>query len=158
MDSSFYKCGLQFECTRCSRCCRFDPGYVFLSYNDLTNLLEHTGLERDVFMKRYCRAVYLHGEYRLSFKEKSNYDCIFWNNKGCEVYPNRPLQCRSFPFWPENLTDRERWDYVGQSCPGINRGAVHTPDEIDTWLQLRESEPIIIIKPKELAILEKEPV
>ena len=34
----FYSDGLRFECTRCSRCCRHTPGYVFLSENDVERL------------------------------------------------------------------------------------------------------------------------
>jgi len=158
VSGSFYEDGLRFECTRCSRCCRFDPGYVFLSYNDLNRLLHHTGLEKDEFLGEYCRAVFMQGVYRLSLKEKRNYDCIFWSQDGCEVYDARPLQCRSFPFWPDNLTDRQRWDSIGQSCPGINRGTLHSSGEVESWMTLRESEPIIVLKPGELAILEKEPV
>jgi len=158
LDSNFYKDGLSFECTRCSRCCRFDPGYVFLSYNDLRKLLEHTGMRRGDFLQRYCRTVNISGEYRLSLKEKLNYDCIFWSAEGCRIYGSRPLQCRSFPFWPENLINRDYWDQAARHCPGINKGTVHTEAEIQRWIDLRENEPIIILKPQEAAFFQKEPV
>ena len=38
MEEPFYKDGLCFECQRCSGCCRFDSGYVFLSHEDLEKL------------------------------------------------------------------------------------------------------------------------
>ncbi len=40
MEEVFYGRGLRFECTRCSRCCRHNPGYVFLSPVDLARLAE----------------------------------------------------------------------------------------------------------------------
>lgn len=158
MEEEFYKDGLRFECTRCSKCCRYDPGYVFLSYSDLQLLLQGTGMEKADFMKTYCRAVLINGTYRLSLKEKSNYDCIFWNNEGCEVYEYRPLQCRSFPFWEENVKSSDRWKWVGASCPGINRGRLHPAEEIEDWIRQRQNEPHIVLGASELTLLEKEPV
>ena len=39
------------------------------------------------------------------------YDCVFLKEdpergrKTCSIYPVRPLQCRTWPFWPENLAE-----------------------------------------------------
>lgn len=158
MGEAFYGNGLRFECTRCSNCCRIDPGYVFLSYHDLSRLLQTTGMERGGFLKTYCRAVYINGVYRLSLKEKSNYDCIFWSRGACSVYEGRPLQCRSFPFWSEYLTDQKKWDALEQSCPGVNRGQVHSREEIEEWKNQRDNEPLIVVSPEELMNIDKEPV
>ena len=40
MSKKFYDDGLQFECARCSYCCRHEPGYVFLSDNDLDAMVK----------------------------------------------------------------------------------------------------------------------
>ena len=66
MADSFYKEGLRFECTRCSSCCRFTPGYVFLTFRDLKNLLKATGLPRAEFLGAYIREVNLNGIKRIS--------------------------------------------------------------------------------------------
>lgn len=158
MGDRFYKEGLRFECTRCSSCCRFDPGFVFLSYHDLERLLEKTEMDRESFLRKYCRAVYVNGVYRLSLKEKENYDCILWEDGGCIVYDARPLQCSSFPFWADNLRNINNWNHLEQSCPGVNHGAVHSMEEIDGILKLRKEEPIMVVSTADLTILEKEPV
>ena len=158
MKNCFYEEGLRFECTRCSSCCRFDPGYVFLSYRDLDSMTGAEGMERDEFLKHYCRAVYINGVYRLSLKEKKNFDCIFWEEDGCRLYEARPLQCRSFPFWRDYLKTVETWNHLESSCPGINHGSIHSKEEIEEWLKLREQEPLIVVSPAELTILQKEPV
>lgn len=158
MGDCFYREGLRFECTRCSRCCRFDPGFVFLSYHDLDRLQKKTGMERAAFLEKYCRAVYVNGVYRLSLKEKDNYDCIFWRDGGCTVYDARPLQCSTYPFWEDNLRDAESWNRLEESCPGINKGQLHPREEIDRLLRMRKEEPVILVSPAELEILEKEPV
>jgi Fe-S-cluster containining protein len=63
-------------------------------------------------------------------------DCIFLRKVGdqkrCIVYPIRPSQCRSWPFWPSNLTHPGAWDKAAQKCPGINRGRLYTFEEIET--------------------------
>ena len=158
MGDVFYREGLHFECQRCSNCCRHEPGFVFLSYNDLMRLETAMGLSRTEFVSQYCRGVYIHGTYRLSLIEKENYDCIFWTAEGCLVYRDRPLQCRSYPFWPEYLESRHNWDALQSACPGVNRGPLHSYEEIEEWLSRREEEPIVLLTPQELRRLQGERV
>jgi Fe-S-cluster containining protein len=54
-------------------------------------------------------------------KLRKNGDCVFWDN-GCTIYPERPRQCRTFPFWAANLENRDEWTALGKLCEGINRG------------------------------------
>ena len=143
METPFYSEGLRFSCARCSRCCRHDPGYVFLSEADLELLTRVTALERDVFIAEYCRDVEINGRRRLSLKEKPNYDCIFWEAEGCKVYAGRPYQCRSYPFWHSSLGSRLQWESLRSSCPGVGEGNLHGRDEIEDWLRGREREPLI---------------
>ena len=70
MNTPFYSRGLRFECTGCSRCCRHEPGYVFLSDNDLSRLCAAKELSRAEFLEKYCRSVNIHGFSRLSLREK----------------------------------------------------------------------------------------
>ena len=158
MGDVFYREGLHFECQRCSACCRYEPGFVFLSYNDLDRLQQATGLSRTEFVQRYCRGVYINGAYRLSLIEKDNYDCIFWTESGCSVYEHRPLQCRSYPFWPDILHSRESWNSLYTSCKGVNQGKLHSFEEIQKWLKKREEEPIVLLTPGELRQLQGEHV
>ncbi len=75
--------------------------------------------------------------FRLSIKEEPRtHDCIFLQQtsqgKSCSIYPVRPAQCRSWPFWPTNLAGPDSWNLVAQKCPGINRGQSFTPEQIQT--------------------------
>lgn len=143
MSEPFYKNGLDFECQRCSYCCRHEPGYVFLSERDLSALLAETGLKRDAFIERYCTWVDIGFFKRLSLTEKPNNDCIFWSEAGCGVYHARPLQCRSYPFWVQVVESEQSWREEGKSCPGIGRGKRHSAEEINQWLEKRLDEPLI---------------
>jgi uncharacterized protein len=136
----FYKYGLRFECTRCSRCCRHTPGYVFLSATDLDALIHATQTPRPEFLRTYCRQIPLGLVTRVSLKEKANLDCIFWETGGCSVYESRPLQCRSFPFWSACVSSPEEWELHARQCPGIGKGALHSQKEIEGWLAQRFEE------------------
>lgn len=143
MSDPFYAQGLRFSCSRCSRCCRVEPGYVFLTRNDLSALLEATGLAAPEFLARYCRQVGLNGFHRLSLKEKPNLDCIFWEDGACAVYEARPYQCRSYPFWGANLDSRASWEALKRTCPGVGQGSLHPREEIEAWLERSEAGPFL---------------
>jgi len=139
----FYENGLRFECTRCSKCCRHTPGYVFLSEADIGPLLTALGVTRHVFLNKYCRRVQFGFAHRLSLREKPNVDCILWEFSGCSVYEARPLQCRSFPFWSSCLSSAKEWEFHARQCPGIGKGRLHSRDEIEGWIKQRLKEPFI---------------
>ena len=136
-NEGFYQAGLRFECTRCSKCCRHTPGYVFLSSSDLDVLSAALGMDRQRFLREYCRRVPLGMARRISLKEKENLDCILWENGGCSVYEARPLQCRSFPFWSGCVSSPEEWEIHARQCPGMGKGALHSRAEIERWLAQR---------------------
>ena len=137
----FYKNGLNFSCTQCGHCCRHEPGYVFLSENDFQGIIDYLSISEEEFLKKYCRIIDIGFFKKVSLQEKSNYDCIFWQNGlGCSIYQVRPLQCRSYPFWPAIMESQESWDREAASCPGINQGKIHSAGEIDRWLSEMEKD------------------
>ena len=134
---------LRFSCTRCSSCCRKESGFVYLSELDLCRLAKVFQMDYTSFIKTWCRWVpFDSGRERLSLREKSNFDCIFWKDQ-CTVYESRPLQCRTFPFWDSVLCSREAWENTGKGCPGINTGAPHGKDEIESCLRQMENELVV---------------
>jgi len=142
-EAPFYANGLRFSCRRCSACCRYDSGFVFLSEIDLEKLAAGQKMERGGFVKTYCRWVTdWQGKEVLSLKEKANKDCIFWDS-GCTVYERRPLQCRAFPFWGSITASEKTWEIAASGCPGMNQGELHTAGEVDGYIKIRVSEPII---------------
>lgn len=124
-DRPWYRDGLPFTCTQCGHCCNIE-GYVWVSEEEIEILAKHLGLEVHEFGGRYLRRV----GNRFSLKEKPNHECIFWD-QGCSVYAARPVQCRTFPFWPENIRDPKSWDRVVSECPGSGRGRKYSYEEIE---------------------------
>jgi uncharacterized protein len=116
---------MDFKCQRCSDCCRIDPGVVLLTENDADTISRHLKTGRDKFISEYCRAIERNGKFNVSLKEKPNYDCIFWNGS-CLIYEARPLQCRTYPYWPGVVESRHSWNDEAKRCAGINKPGVLT--------------------------------
>lgn len=143
MPEPFYSNGVKFSCQRCSACCRFDPGFVNLSEQDLLHLCSWSKLSREKFIETYCRWVNRYDGYEyLYLLEKDNCDCILWD-EGCIAYEHRPFQCSSYPFWPSIMIDEDSWNAYAEHCPGMNKGLVHTCAEIEENLTRRRSEPYV---------------
>jgi Fe-S-cluster containining protein len=141
-EKPFWEQGLDFSCRSCGHCCRHEPGYVFLSETDLLKLARHRNMSTEKFTDKYCRTVDLGITTRLSLRETESFDCIFWD-RGCTVYEARPLQCRTYPFWPAILSSPEEWENEAKECPGINSGKHHSAREISRALKKREREVLI---------------
>lgn len=130
----------QFTCKRCGVCCGEDPGFVYLSKKDLESLCQFVGLSEVDFTEKYCRWVdYYGGREALSLKEKARYYCIFFDN-GCTLYEARPVQCRTYPFWPwvidawdkasaKNASEEDKKEWESLKCPGMGSGDIYTKDE-----------------------------
>jgi len=126
--------GLRFCCLPdCARCCRGEPGVVYLDEFERGAVAAHLGLTDDVFRRRWCLRV---GFNRWALRERTDGDCVFLEPDGtrCQIYPVRPRQCRSYPFWSSILYCRESWEAEAAECPGINRGRLYPPAEIERLL------------------------
>jgi Fe-S-cluster containining protein len=114
---------------------------VFLSEEDLSRLLEWSGLAATEFVEEYCTWVPFGMDAHLSLGEQDNKDCVFWADGGCSVYPARPLQCRTYPFWQTIVDEEEHWREESAECPGIGLGVVRSAEEIASLVAARRSAP-----------------
>ena len=131
-NQPWYKDGLRFECTQCGRCCR-GPGNVWVSDEEIENLAQHVERSVDEFRATYVKRA---GRRGLVLIQKRNQDCIFWDETtGCQVYTSRPRQCLTYPFWRANLTSEYQWTSERRHCPGVDKGPLHSPEEIDAKLE-----------------------
>jgi uncharacterized protein len=125
----WYQDGLQFECTGCGQCCTGEPGYVWVSDEEIATLARALAIDAAEFERVFVRAL---GK-RKSLLEFPNGDCVFFDGlaRRCKVYEIRPAQCRTWPFWESNLESAEAWDEVCLACPGSGRGGVVPCEEIN---------------------------
>jgi hypothetical protein len=49
----------------------------------------------------------------------------------CSIYPVRPVQCRTWPFWNINLKSPDNWNTEAMTCPGMNCGELHDFESIE---------------------------
>lgn len=144
-SETWYEKGLDFTCTTCGNCCTGGPGFVFVTDREIELAAGHLGISPEELRAKYCRKV----GSRISFKEVRRagdlHDCIFLTEvppktnrktleageavplarRVCAIYPVRPLQCRTWPFWPENMITKAAWDRAAKGCPGMNRDGRH---------------------------------
>lgn len=134
-DMSWIDDGLRFECTACGNCCK-GPGYVWVRPLEIRRMARALGLCEEEFSRRYVSRV----DARLSLTDRGSQErCVLLGDDDrCAVYDARPDQCRSFPFWREHLRKRSAWEALGKDCPGIDRGRIHTREEIQRIQALAE--------------------
>ena len=120
----WYGDGLRFACTQCGHCCTVE-GYVWVTRREAQRIADHLGLDLARFALRYLRTV----DRRHALTDRADGACVFWD-EGCTIYPVRPRQCRTFPFWKENLATAGAWSDTAKSCEGIGEGRRYTAEEI----------------------------
>ncbi len=129
----WFRDGLKFECQRCGRCCRGEPGVVWVNKEEIEKISSFLGITQAVFAKNYLRSI----NGRFSLLEYGSGDCVMYHN-GCKIYTVRPCQCRSFPFWGTNLENRSEWEKLKKTCPGIDKGKLHSLRDIQENLRVYE--------------------
>ena len=137
----WYAEGLHFECQKCGKCCSGAPGTVEFTPEEGAAMARELGLDTEEFLYRYS-FVY---KDRLYLREEENgeygFDCVMLERTQdpdgtehslCKVHNGRPMQCRTWPFWPESLRTKRSWEQAGQRCVGINRGPLFTLERINS--------------------------
>jgi Fe-S-cluster containining protein len=124
---------LRFECTRCGACCTGTASStVMLADGEAERIRRHLSLSTAWFRRRYIERAESGDALRLDDGR-----CPFLGaHGGCRIYPVRPRQCRSYPFWPELVATQTAWRREARRCEGIGRGAVVPVAHIERMLRL----------------------
>jgi uncharacterized protein len=128
-EKPWYAEGLQFTCTQCGNCCTGAPGAVWITEEELQAIAEFLGKSIGEIRLMQTRRI---GD-RLSLREYANGDCVYFDGetRGCTIYPVRPVQCRTWPFWNSNLESPESWEETRKHCPGAGHGDFFSLEEIE---------------------------
>lgn len=128
-DKSVYENGIRFECTGCGDCCksRGRYGFVYVTSAERRALAAQLGLSLRAFTRKHCATT----EGHIHLKNPDQ-DCQFLDGARCTVYAARPQQCRTWPFWPENMKPKVWETEVKKDCPGVGQGRLYTLAEIET--------------------------
>ncbi len=120
---------MNFQCQEScgGKCCNANwdnsAGFVFLTWRDRKKLVNFLGKKLEEFASfgQFTFTRFLNKpsyQWYLKGAEKS---CPFLKEGKCSVYEARPTQCRTFPFWPELMTEAP-WKALKEFCPGIDKG------------------------------------
>lgn len=120
--------GLFFSCLGCGRCCRGEPGAIWVSDENIADASGEIGLDQADFRRMFVTLRWK----RPSLREKPNGDCVMYerDRARCLIYGVHPPQCSLFPFWPSILESPGKWERASLTCPGIGQGRFYSPEEI----------------------------
>ena len=127
-DGPWYRDGLRFECTQCGNCCTGTPGVVWVDDEEIAAIAEFLDKPVGEIRLMNCRRV----AGRVSLNEYANGDCVYFDpvNRGCTIYPVRPKQCRTWPFWDSIIENEKDWKSIQPGCPGAGCGKLYSLEEI----------------------------
>lgn len=133
--SDWFEDGLRFSCSQCGNCCTGPPGAVWFSDAEGKAMAKKLDISLGDFYMHYARKI----GSKWSLTENviaEKYDCVFLDREtekpSCKLYEARPSQCRTWPFWTENLRSEASWLKVKRDtpCPGMDTGKLIPSSEI----------------------------
>lgn len=160
----WYIAGLAFECAQCGRCCAGpEEGFVWVTDEEITEIAAFLKITPQELRRSYLRRD--HGRYTIAEQPRTKDCAFLQNDpsdvsaaaktvcdlasphichtgeaaptsgRKCRIYSVRPVQCRTWPFWPGNLGNIDSWHRAAARCKGINRGKLYSFDEIQRRAQ-----------------------
>lgn len=136
-EREWYADGLRFGCTQCGNCCTGPTGFVWFTEEEGRSLAAKLGVTEKEFYKNYAHKA--DGAWSLNERKTPNgFDCVFLDRETipgkaiCGVYEARPTQCKTWPFWPENIRTPQMWERVKKTtpCPGMGAGKLVPIEQI----------------------------
>lgn len=144
--TSWWSEGIRFQCQGSGKCCasRGSYGFVYLTLEDRRALAQHLGIRTAEFTRKYCGKT--DGFFHLK-DEPGNPDCAFLEGGNrCGVYEARSIQCRTWPFWPENMSPKAWRREVVAFCPGVGKGPLVKPATVEQELKKQEESERLLLR------------
>ncbi|ETV69402.1 hypothetical protein, variant [Aphanomyces astaci] len=118
MSASTRAFKVAFRCTACGKCCTGKGGKVRVNAREVEAIADHLSTPTREFRRQFLRR---HpGDDFDSIKQTpDDLQCIFLEGKQCSIYPVRPTQCQTYPFWPQQLISKYDWALTSKECEGV---------------------------------------
>jgi len=113
---------IRFECINCGVCC----GDTKEKNRRILMLSEETAeisVKNGIKISDFSNICSDKKPYHYEMNKKQNGKCFFLSSKNkCNIYLERPLICRFYPFELIDQSDGNHKFYYTDECPGINKG------------------------------------
>ena len=117
---------IRFECqSDCFKCC-LQPGVIYFSAEDIRRVSKYMELAPEKLQAGYLKKE--GGQWLINVEADT--PCPFLSRQGCVIHKAKPEQCRTYPFWRENLSSKTQWKSAAEFCPGIGLGPMIPPETI----------------------------
>ncbi|CAB9497792.1 Pfam:UPF0153 [Seminavis robusta] len=123
---------LPFECTGCGKCCK-TKGNVYMTPEEHQQAADLLDMSKQEFIQHYASHTLLEDsttnpgeeEERMWIRLRDHsttttttttnkdhqHGCIFLQDDNtCRIYDARPIQCSTYPFWPNILASQQAWN------------------------------------------------
>lgn len=87
---------------------------MYITDEDVERIAQHLHVPSDEVARKYTKRL-VHGR-TLRFVHKV---CPFYTSKGCSIHRVKPEQCRTWPYWTENVSNNQFKAGIKRFCPGI---------------------------------------
>lgn len=120
-----------YSCNRCKRCCT----NLEISVNpyDIARLAKFKGISTTEFISSYVDV------RKQALLRQSDGVCIFLDENGCSVHPDRPLPCRLYPL-ARNITGSGKEIFVALPPDAESKGEFGTKGEVGDYLKSQDLE------------------
>lgn len=118
----WFKDAITFSCTSCGKCCKTKgSNRVYLNLAESEVMSSHLGLSLEAFHEKYTdNRLDKNGLMLKSIKQhETKKQCTFLDGNKCSIYEARPTQCKTYPFWPQNMIGPAEWVAESHMCEGI---------------------------------------
>ncbi|MGQ9720339.1 MAG: YkgJ family cysteine cluster protein [Candidatus Jordarchaeum sp.] len=142
----------RFQCVQCGNCCRDKNSIITITHKDISRLVNFLKCDFKELLSKYVgfyqieekfeeRLVFpaistYRGNAFLGLRKKSDGSCVFLNDNLCEVYPGRPMVCRSFPFVFSVKNGWLSWGFMARAediCPGLGKGEIVSEKSLEKF-------------------------
>jgi uncharacterized protein len=106
-----------YQCNACSHCCHNKA--IRVGPYEILRLARRLGITTTQFIAQHTEA----GGTVLRMRDENNRACIFLNQQGCSVHPDRPLACRLYPL--ARWVDPDGRESFGHLTPHPNTSGIY---------------------------------
>jgi Fe-S-cluster containining protein len=128
--------GERFHCTQCGICCE-RPGFIYFHREEAALIARHLGMSLRGFLRKFGKKQEDGNGYEVRLVSEGMCPFYLKAEKTCGIHPVKFVQCRTYPFWPENVAGPDTWAETRRECEGIGQG----PKVVkrDAWDSLEKS-------------------